>query len=199
MFPTSFPSLFSVSFHVVPWLRLIPFFPLAVLCGFVVRKLFTMPAPDGFSWIDKPHVAAMAQPAALDEYRWLREHGIQFVICLTEDPPRRSWINEAGLFSLHIPVEDMQPPSQHQIDLGMAAIDKANANHFAVGVHCTAGLGRTGTLLACWLVHHEGLSARDAITRVRRLRPGSIETDEQSDAVVEFARRRRIQAEADVP
>ena len=136
---------------------------------------------------------------SLEEYQWLREHGIQFVICLTEDPPRRSWINEVGLLSMHIPIEDMHAPTQPQIDLCMSSIAKANANQFGVGIHCTAGLGRTGTLIACWLVQHENLSARDAITRVRRLRPGSIETDEQAEAVVEFARRRKMQAESDVP
>ena len=54
---------------------------------------------------------------SLEEYQWLREHGIQFVICLTEDPPRRSWINEVGLLSMHIPIEDMHAPTQPQIDL----------------------------------------------------------------------------------
>lgn len=158
-----------------------------------------MSSPDGFSWIDKPRLAAHAQPGSLEEYQWLREHGIHLVITLAEDPPRRSWINEAGLFSMHIPIMDLQAPTQHQIDLCLAAIEKANGNKFGVGIHCTAGLGRTGTMIACWLVQHEELSPRDAITRVRRLRPGSIETDDQAEAVVEFARRRKMAAEADVP
>ncbi len=157
-----------------------------------------MPAPDGFSWIDRPRLAAMAKPAALEEYQWLREQGIQFVICLTEDPPRRSWINDAGLFSLHIPLIDMDAPTQPQINQCLAAVDKAIANQLGVGIHCTAGLGRTGTMLACWLVA-QGFSARDAITRVRRLRPGSIETDEQAEAIVEFARRKKMGEEVDVP
>ncbi|MBI3821924.1 MAG: dual specificity protein phosphatase family protein [Planctomycetes bacterium] len=158
-----------------------------------------MPSPERFSWIDKPRLAAMAEPTSLEDYQWLREHGISFVICLTEDPPRRSWINDVGLFSMHIPIIDMHPPSQPQIDLCVGAIEKALANGLGIGIHCRAGIGRTGTMLACWLVHREKLSAPDAITRVRRLRPGSIETPEQAEAVVEFARRRKTQAEADVP
>lgn len=158
-----------------------------------------MSAPDGFSWIDRPHVAAMAHPASLAEYQWLREQGIQFIVCLTEDLPRRDWINEAGLFSMHVSIEDMTPPSQEQIDQVIAGIDKAIANKLGVAVHCGAGLGRTGTLVACWLVHKHALPAKDAMARVRRLRPGSIETVEQEDAVTEFARRRKTKAESDVP
>ncbi len=78
----------------------------------------------------------MAQPGSLDEYQWLREQGIQLIVCLTEDTPRRSWINEAGLFSLHIPVEDMHPPRQEQIDHCLAAVEKANAKKLGVAVHC---------------------------------------------------------------
>ena len=149
-----------------------------------------MPAPEEFSWIDKPTVAGMARPGALDELIWLREQGIQLLISLTEDPLRRDWVNEAGLFSMHVPVVDLFPPSQKQIDLVLSAIDKARSGKFGVGIHCGAGLGRTGTLLACYLVT-QGLSGRDAIARIRQLRAGSVETPEQEEAVEEFARRQR--------
>ena len=141
----------------------------------------------------------MAQPFTLEEFQWLREQGIQLVISLTEDAPRRTWINDAGLFSVHIPVVDMAAPAQEQIDQCIAGIEKAIEKKLGVGIHCTGGLGRTGTMIACWLVQHDGLSARDAITRVRRLRPGSVETEEQEEAIVEFARRRKMEAESDVP
>src|SRR5262245_52085249 len=149
-----------------------------------------MPLPNGFSWVDKPRLAGMARPEELDEFAWLREQGIQLLVSLTEDPPRRQYVNEAGLFLLHIPVEDMHPPSQSQIELCMSSIEKANAQNFGVGIHCAAGLGRTGTMLACYFVV-KGMPARDAIAHVRKLRPGSIETDEQTEAVSEYARFRK--------
>jgi atypical dual specificity phosphatase len=152
--------------------------------------MIRMPAPDEFSWVEKPLLAGLARPASLEELIWLREQGIQLLISLTEEPLRRDWVNEAGLFVMHVPVEDLHAPSLKQIDLCLSAIAKARTNNFGVGVHCGAGLGRTGTLLACYLVGQE-LPSADAIARIRRLRPGSIETPEQEEVVEEFARRQR--------
>lgn len=61
----------------------------------------------------------------------------------------------------------------------------------AVAVHCMLGHGRTGTMLACYLVKTQKMSGSDAIREIRRLRPGSIETREQEQAVMEFHRRFR--------
>lgn len=157
-----------------------------------------MSAPDGFTWVDKPYLAAMARPMERDEYRWLRENGVQLVISLTEDAPPRHWINDTGLFSVHVPVEDMTAPTQGQLDQVMSVVEKARAREMGVAIHCTAGLGRTGTALACYFVR-QGLGARDAVNKVRRLRPGSIETEDQVDAVTEYARRRKMQDEFQGP
>jgi atypical dual specificity phosphatase len=147
-----------------------------------------MPQPFGFSWVEKPLLAAMARPEDLDELRWLRQQGIQVLLSLTEDPLRRDWVNEAGLLTVHVPITDMEAPTQEELDRCTSAITKAHDHEMGVAVHCGAGLGRTGVVLACYFVT-KGLSAKNAIARVRRLRPGSVETDEQAEAVEEFARR----------
>jgi atypical dual specificity phosphatase len=150
-----------------------------------------MSQPEGFSWIKKPLLAALARPESTEELAWLRRQGIEVLLSLTEVPPRRDWIEDAGLLLFHVPMEDMEAPALEQIVRCLSAIERANEKEMGVAVHCAAGLGRTGVVLACYFVD-QGMSAVHAITRVRQLRPGSIETTEQSDAVAEFARRRRL-------
>ena len=46
-------------------------------------------------------------------------------------------------------------------------------------MHCRAGIGRTGTVLAAWLIREGGLSATDAIARLRNINPAYVQTEEQ--------------------
>ena len=147
--------------------------------------------PPGFSWIEKPHLAALAMPQAAADLSWLRKHGVEVLVSLTEDPVPRSWINEAGLMVVNVPVPDMEAPTARQIEHVLQTIAKANGSGMGVAVHCSAGLGRTGTFLAAYFVAR-GFTARDAVGKVRDLRPGSIETTEQERAIETFARTVRL-------
>ncbi len=147
-----------------------------------------MSEPSGFSWIEKPLLAALARPESEAELAWLRAQGIEVLISLSENPPRRDWVNAAGLFLVHVPVEDYEAPTQEQLDQCVAVITRAHQQSRGVAVHCAGGLGRTGTVLAAYFVH-QGRSATQAINQVRSLRSGSVETDEQEEAVQHYARR----------
>lgn len=145
--------------------------------------------PPGFSWVDPPHLAALAFPDA-DDLAWLRRNGVDLLVSLTEDPPARRAINDAGLMTVHIPVPDLSAPTARQLELAVDTLTRAKATGLGVAVHCAAGKGRTGTVLAAYWVS-QGLTAADALRRVREQRPGSVETGEQEQAVAEFERRVR--------
>jgi atypical dual specificity phosphatase len=149
-----------------------------------------MSRPYFFSWIDEPLLAASAEPGSPEQLAWLRGNGVDILVTLTEEPLPRTWVDGAGLLSVHVPVPDMDVPTVEQIEQVMTVIEKAKTGSMGVAVHCLAGRGRTGTILAAYFVHR-GLSARDAIKKVRELRPGSIEVTEQEDAIRAFERSRR--------
>lgn len=128
----------------------------------------------------------MARPAQPAELVWLRHRGIQVVLSLTEGPLPRAWVNDAGLMAVHVPIVDMGAPSPEQFDECLRVIRRASESKFGVAVHCQAGLGRTGTILAAWYVE-QGLDAAMAIAKVREMRPGSIESREQEEAIATFA------------
>lgn len=153
-----------------------------------------MNQPPAFSWIEKPHLAAMGLPSSVEELRWLRKHGIELLISLTEDPPNTRDVSDAGLLLYHVPVTDMTAPTPEDLQRCISAIVKAQERGMGVGIHCAAGAGRTGTVLACYFVER-GADPEQAIQKTRRLRPTSIETQEQEDAVKAFARGRKRKAD----
>ena len=145
--------------------------------------------PPEFSWVDQPRLAALALPDA-DDLLWLRRSGIDVLISLTEDPLPKRWINDAGLMAVHLPVPDLQAPTDELLRQAVDTIGRAGQSGMGVAVHCTAGKGRTGTILAAYFID-QGLSVDAAIRRVRELRRGSVETIEQEQALIDFARSRR--------
>lgn len=117
-----------------------------------------------------------------------RSQNIGAIVSLTESPLPAAKIREAGMRHLHLPVEDFTPPTTKQamefvrfVDAIKGELDKATL------VHCRAGIGRTGTMLACYLVA-KGAGADEAIERIRNLRPGSLETGDQERMVRDFER-----------
>ena len=153
-----------------------------------------MAPPQGFTWIEKPLLAALARPSSPDDFAWLRAQGVEVLLSLTEDRPRRDWTDGAGLLVFHEPLEDMEAPTQEQIDRSVSVLTRAMDQGKGVAVHCGAGLGRTGVMLAAYFVA-KGATAQNAIARIRRLRPGSVETEEQAAAIEHYARRRRREEE----
>jgi len=146
--------------------------------------------PNNFSFVVGGVLAGMERPGTFSRLRsdleFLQSQGVRAIVSLTETPLEKAFIEEFGFRYLHLPVVDFTPPSPDQIERFLELLRATEAQRQALVVHCGAGLGRTGTMLACALVSR-GMRAEEAIDRVRILRPYSIETIEQEDCVRRFA------------
>lgn len=147
--------------------------------------------PQNFSFVLPNQLAGMAFPGTdgslESDLDFLVDQGIRALVTLTMRQPNPQAVRARGLKSLHLPINDFSPPKQSQVDAFVHFVAEQLAQDHPVAVHCGVGQGRTGTMLACYLVH-TGIGPDDAIRRIRQLRPGSVETREQEDAIHEFAR-----------
>jgi protein-tyrosine phosphatase len=128
------------------------------------------------------------------DIRSLQRDGIQAVLCLlAHDEFERYGVvglldryRDAGMAVLHLPTIDRTPPSDSAIHEAMAWIESQLEDGHRVLVHCVGGLGRAGTIAACWL-RQKGLDGDTAIKLVRDFRsPRAIETIQQEESVRSF-------------
>lgn len=137
-----------------------------------------------FSWLIEGEIAGMAKPAStVSDFEFLKDNNIDAIVSLSEFPLDENLVEEFGFEVKHIPVRDFESPRMEQVEDFLKFVKKIRTDGKKLVVHCDAGAGRTGTMLACYLVS-KGYDAAKAIEEVRRKRPGSIETLGQEEIVV---------------
>jgi len=147
-----------------------------------IRANFTN-KPTFFTWVKDASLAASGRPSSKRQVDWLRSHGVTAILTLTEEPLPASWTR--GLETRHISLMDHAALSSAQMKLGADYIASALSEGKVVLVHCLAGKGRTGCVLAAYAMAYEGKTARQAIDDLRSTRGGSVE-GAQERRVVEF-------------
>lgn len=121
-----------------------------------------------------------------DDLPVLAALGIRAVASLLNIPGDKSIYAAAGIDFLCLPLADGTPPTALQARKFIQFVDEHQSRNEAVAVHCAAGLGRTGTMLAAYLIG-KGSTAPEAIRKVRQAQPGAIETRSQVEFLHAFA------------
>ena len=137
-----------------------------------------------FGWILNGSLAGAQGPVRQRDLMFLKLKEVRAIIRMEEQTISGEALE---LVDLYVPVPDFTPPTQGQLDHMVRFIEEQTEKwERPVVVTCYAGLGRTGTVLACYLVH-TGYAPGAAVVLVRKLRPRSIQTLEQEEAVHSFA------------
>ena len=137
--------------------------------------------PTNFSWLIDEKLAGSGIPTSLDEFEWLLTQGVKSIVTMTEKSLPGDWTQKIDY--LHIPTADFHAPNMEEIDSAVEFIQNQIQNNQSVMVHCAAGLGRAGTILACYFVKYKKFTAKEAIKKIRKERPGSIQSEVQELAI----------------
>ncbi|MEM0118354.1 MAG: dual specificity protein phosphatase family protein [Conexivisphaerales archaeon] len=151
-----------------------------VLLGLIIGR------PSNFSWLIENKVAGSGLPVGERGYRWLRDHGVSAILCLTEDTWGKAHAEKLGMQYMHIPMLNRQPEIPRKLDQAVDAITSTLNQGKSILIHCQAGQGRTGMVLAAYLIREKGLTADEAIKHVRNLRTGSLKREKQVKALHDY-------------
>ncbi|KAJ3544850.1 hypothetical protein NMY22_g2641 [Coprinellus aureogranulatus] len=151
--------------------------------------------PRFFRWLVPFRFAIMSTPRNENDIYALASPtiGIRRVLTLTEETPlQESWFHGKAISNTFLPIPNFYPPSIEQMDLVMRLFLEDDS--LPLLVHCGGGKGRAGTVAACYMSAcgfkrpsydktQPEMPASEAVSLLRSLRPGSIETTQQEEFV----------------
>lgn len=144
--------------------------------------------PARFSWLIDGKIAGSARPGNETQLNWLWNKGIRAIVCLNmEHPLDDDQVQNHGFEYAFIPIRDFSAPTSEHILEFVNFVDKMLEHRNPVVVSCGAGIGRTGTMLAAYLVSKCN-SPEKALEKVREKRGIGVESYVQREAIFNYAR-----------
>ncbi len=112
------------------------------------------------------------------EVRAIVEAGVRVFVDLTqeaEQPPYSPTLSDIGrqletsVQHLRVPIKDLGIPTASEMDGILRVIDESVRDDKPIYVHCVGGIGRTGTVVGCYMVE-QGMTGSEALQEIEALR-----------------------------
>ena len=143
-----------------------------------------------FYWILPEKLGGMQRPGLMtdlnDDLKIMKQLGVNVLVTLQQKTIDIDILKTFDIDWLHFPIVDMGVPTLEEMHGFILKIQPLVKIGKSFVYHCKAGMGRTGTLLACHLLWLEGISAIQAIEKIRHINYKYIQTDEQMEFVSQF-------------
>ncbi len=146
--------------------------------------------PRGFLWLLRGELAGTPLPGVFFDIDYdlkaLQRVGITQLISTTTKPVDTELLSEYGISGKAFPIKDMGVPGLDEASTLCRFIEKSINAGEVVAVHCRAGLGRTGTILALYQIWKNN-DALSALETVRNIEPRWIQSEQQVQFLDEFS------------
>ncbi|CAK1591175.1 unnamed protein product [Parnassius mnemosyne] len=107
-----------------------------------------------------------------EEYiNYFKENNVKIVIRLNKRLYDGNVFNNVGIIHYDLFFPDGSCPPRNIL---FKFLQISECSEGAIAVHCKAGLGRTGSLIGCYLIKHYRMTSHEAIGWMRICRPGSV-------------------------
>ncbi len=147
--------------------------------------------PRGFLWLLKGQLAGTPLPGVFFEADYdlksLQRVGVTQLISTTQHPVEPALLEKYGIMGKAFPIKDMGVPTLEQAVEICRYISQKIEQDEVIAVHCRAGLGRTGTVLALYQIWKNN-DALSALEMVRNIEPRWVQSDQQVEFLDEFSK-----------
>ncbi len=128
----------------------------------------------------------------------IKKNNIATIVCLISEiefefygvEELKSEYKKEGMDVFYLPILDQKIPDFPSLEKLLFWMNEKFLDKNNILIHCVGGLGRSGTIAACYLIQFNSMKAKTAIETVRKFRSErAIETKEQEEFIYEFEKR----------